>query len=484
MAHDIFLSHSRHDKLTADAVCNRLESAGIRCWLAPRNVDPGADWTESILQAIRSCRVMVLVFSDHANESRHVRIEVAHAFKHELIIIPFRIYAAPPKGNLEYYLDGVHWLDALTLPLEQHLEALTVRLKALMPLGEAGLSTQAFHAEESALTNAARSFTASETLRPAVEHEVKERFEASARESEEKERQETERRQREEQDQLQAAQREKDRVEAEQRECAENSTPFWFSPRSWKRWLQRHAQTLPKVKILLVVALLAFGIWIITWQLQRSWQAPSIPVPEVAIDPGLPWPDGRRLEFPSESASYRVKAGIKGGVLHLRESPANNSKILKDISEGIGNIRGYPYDLVSTGRDTWMPVEYENTKGYLDKSSLDLISVSTPAPLSSEVASDPGLPWSDGMRLKFSSESASYRVKAGIKGGVLHLRESPANNSKILKDIPEGIGNIRGYPYDLVSTGRDTWMPVEYENTKGYLDKSSLDLISVSTPAP
>lgn len=97
MAHDIFLSHSRHDKLTADAVCNRLESTGIRCWIAPRDVVPGTDWTESILQAIGSCRAMVLVFSDYANDSRHVQIEVAHAFKHERTIIPFRINDAGPE---------------------------------------------------------------------------------------------------------------------------------------------------------------------------------------------------------------------------------------------------------------------------------------------------------------------------------------------------------------------------------------------------
>jgi len=226
MAHDVFLSHSRQDKLTADAVCNRLESAGIRCWIAPRDVAPGADWTESILQAIGSCHVMVLVFSDHANDSRIVRIEVAHAFKHELTITPFRIHDALPKGSLEFYLDAVHWLDALTLPLEQHLEALTVRVKALMPLLEAGAVTHPSHGEESAPSDAAGSFTVSETLRREGEHELKEGLEAQAREREEKERLDARRREHEERleaerlekERLAAQQREKDRVEAEQRE--------------------------------------------------------------------------------------------------------------------------------------------------------------------------------------------------------------------------------------------------------------------------
>jgi len=138
---------------------------------------------------------MVLVFSDHANDSRHLRREVAHAFKHELTIIPFRIDASLPKGSLEYFLDAVHWLDALSQPLEQHLEALTVRLKALMSLGEASPFTHRFHAEESAPTDAAGSFAVSENLRREGEHEAKEALEAQVREREEKERLELERRQ-------------------------------------------------------------------------------------------------------------------------------------------------------------------------------------------------------------------------------------------------------------------------------------------------
>ena len=42
MAHDAFISYSSKDKTIADAVCARLEARGIRCWIAPRDVRPGA----------------------------------------------------------------------------------------------------------------------------------------------------------------------------------------------------------------------------------------------------------------------------------------------------------------------------------------------------------------------------------------------------------------------------------------------------------
>ena len=63
MAHDVFISHSTEDKPAADAVCAILEKKGVRCWIAPRDIMPGADWGESIVNAIRTSRVLLLLFS-------------------------------------------------------------------------------------------------------------------------------------------------------------------------------------------------------------------------------------------------------------------------------------------------------------------------------------------------------------------------------------------------------------------------------------
>jgi hypothetical protein len=42
MTRPVFISHSSLDKATADQVCTFLEDQGIVCWIAPRNVPPGA----------------------------------------------------------------------------------------------------------------------------------------------------------------------------------------------------------------------------------------------------------------------------------------------------------------------------------------------------------------------------------------------------------------------------------------------------------
>lgn len=124
MAHDVFVSYSSHDKPVGDAVCAALESKAVRCWIAPRDIVPGQDWGNSIVEAISAARVMVLVFSRSANSSPHIKREVERAVHRGLVIIPFRIDDVLPEASLEYFLGTPHWLDALTPPLEAHLERL------------------------------------------------------------------------------------------------------------------------------------------------------------------------------------------------------------------------------------------------------------------------------------------------------------------------------------------------------------------------
>ncbi len=121
---DVFISHSSIDKTLADAVCHTLEANGLRCWIAPRDIVPGSEWSEGIFQGIDSSRTFVLVFTNHANESKHVLREVGRAFSKNLVVIPFRVEDIQPSRGLEYWISQSHWLDAMTPPFQQHLERL------------------------------------------------------------------------------------------------------------------------------------------------------------------------------------------------------------------------------------------------------------------------------------------------------------------------------------------------------------------------
>jgi Protein of unknown function (DUF3365)/TIR domain len=132
MSADVFISHSNKDKTIAEAICHQLEANGIRCWIAPRDIQFGSDWTEGIMQGISSCKVFVLVFSDSANTSDHVRREVAKAFSLGLAVIPFRTEDVAPNRSLSYFLETVHWLDAFPSPTETYFGTLTDQIKRLL----------------------------------------------------------------------------------------------------------------------------------------------------------------------------------------------------------------------------------------------------------------------------------------------------------------------------------------------------------------
>jgi TolB-like protein/Tfp pilus assembly protein PilF len=128
----VFISHSSEDKTIADTICRSLESDGIKCWIAPRDIQPGSDWTKAIMRGIEGCQVFILVFSKQANDSDHVYREVAKAFSSRLVVVPFRIEAALPTSGISYYLNTVQWLDAVNPPVDRHISTLIERVKALL----------------------------------------------------------------------------------------------------------------------------------------------------------------------------------------------------------------------------------------------------------------------------------------------------------------------------------------------------------------
>ncbi len=134
LGHKVFISYSAEDKLTAEAVCKALESAGVGCWVAPRDVLPGMNWAEGLMSAIHESRLMILVFSSHANASQQVVQELERGVHLGLPIVPVRIEDVEPTGAFEYFIGSRHWLDALTLPFEQHLEQLVHTVKRLLQI--------------------------------------------------------------------------------------------------------------------------------------------------------------------------------------------------------------------------------------------------------------------------------------------------------------------------------------------------------------
>jgi uncharacterized RDD family membrane protein YckC len=125
MTHDVFISYANEDKFIADAICANLEKDRIRCWVAPRDITPGTKFASSIIHAIDTTQLVVIVFSQHSDNSPYVRTEIERAFNHEKVIIPFRIENIEPSDEMQFFIGNRHWLDAMTPPLEDHINRLS-----------------------------------------------------------------------------------------------------------------------------------------------------------------------------------------------------------------------------------------------------------------------------------------------------------------------------------------------------------------------
>lgn len=130
--HDVFLSHSSHDKPVADAVCAALEEHNIRCWIAARDITPGQDWSDAIIDAITGCRVFLLILSDASNHSEQVKREVQNSVTETKPILPLRIEDVVLSKHMRYFIGTPHWLDALPPPIENYLPKITETVRGLL----------------------------------------------------------------------------------------------------------------------------------------------------------------------------------------------------------------------------------------------------------------------------------------------------------------------------------------------------------------
>ena len=134
MAHEVFISYSSQDKTVADAACAALENIAILCWIAPRDEQPGVPYPGQITRAIKSGKVIVMIFSAHSNASDDVLREGQLAASSHLHIVQFRIEDVVPNDDLLYYLSAPQRLDAFTPPLESNLQRLGASVKALLEM--------------------------------------------------------------------------------------------------------------------------------------------------------------------------------------------------------------------------------------------------------------------------------------------------------------------------------------------------------------
>ena len=108
----IFVSHSSRDGDSVRQLVDHLESAGVRCWVSYRDIPPGADWAETIYDAIEGSRGMLLVLSRQSNNSRQIRNELDIATNLKKTIVPVKLQDIELSKGIRYFTNSHQWLDA------------------------------------------------------------------------------------------------------------------------------------------------------------------------------------------------------------------------------------------------------------------------------------------------------------------------------------------------------------------------------------
>ncbi len=132
MTYDVFISYAAEDGETANLVLDGLESSGLSCWIAPRNVLSGIPFPEQIVTAIKKSRLMLVVFSASSNRSGHVRNELNIAVEADLGILPMWIDDFEVSKSMKYYVGTAHWFDAREGGVKEHLPVLIDSVKAVL----------------------------------------------------------------------------------------------------------------------------------------------------------------------------------------------------------------------------------------------------------------------------------------------------------------------------------------------------------------
>ena len=128
---EVFISYSTKDYASAETVRDVLETNGLSCWMAPRDIPGGSNYTKEIPIAIRGCSVFVLILSANAQSSHWVLKELDSAVNAGKVILPFMLEDCILNDEFNFLLTGAQRYAAYQKKAEA-LETLIRRVRGIL----------------------------------------------------------------------------------------------------------------------------------------------------------------------------------------------------------------------------------------------------------------------------------------------------------------------------------------------------------------
>ena len=128
---EIFISYSSNDFSQAETVRNVLEKNGLSCWMAPRDIPGGSNYTKEIPIAIRNCKIFVLILSKNAQGSHWVLKELDSAVNCGKVILPFMLEDCALNDEFNFLVTGAQRYSAYQKKAEA-METLIGRIRGIL----------------------------------------------------------------------------------------------------------------------------------------------------------------------------------------------------------------------------------------------------------------------------------------------------------------------------------------------------------------
>ena len=110
-AADVFISYSREDKDKVTALAERLRASGVPVWMDVGGIDAATMWSEEIVNALDSAKVLLLMVTPAAVNSHNVAKEVILTSERKGHILPVHLEPTQIPAGLKYQLAGIQHIE-------------------------------------------------------------------------------------------------------------------------------------------------------------------------------------------------------------------------------------------------------------------------------------------------------------------------------------------------------------------------------------
>jgi tetratricopeptide (TPR) repeat protein len=138
---EVMIVNAPADEAAATLMCDRIEDAGIDCWIASRDVLGGENLPQAVSKALSTVRALVLALSSSANTDNRARRIVQLAHDRGVALIPVRIEDVVPSSALAFFIGSPNrhnWITFGAPPSAADFDALVdaVRSHLGVPKGQ------------------------------------------------------------------------------------------------------------------------------------------------------------------------------------------------------------------------------------------------------------------------------------------------------------------------------------------------------------